>query len=293
MVKIAISQYRIEELRDWNHYDMKIRSLLVSANQSNAQIFLMPEYAGMEMLCSQFETVEQEFSAVQRLLTQYLEFFSGLAKQYRLYIQPGTLPVEFGTNCYVNRAYFFSPDGSYGYQDKLQLTQTEKGFNIMHQGHSQTLFKTPAGDIGIAICYDSEFPLIVRQLVKAGAKLILVPSYTTTMAGFNRVFQSCRARAIENQCLVAVSPCVGIDDLSTSGQRTHGRAAVFGPADIGFPDDGILAQGKQDNISIITADLSYEAIENVRQQGAVHNYNDMRQCETTLKNDLKIVQMKS
>lgn len=36
--------------------------------------------------------------------------------------------------------------------------------------------------IAIAVCYDSEFPEIVRPLVRNGASIILVPSYTTPHA---------------------------------------------------------------------------------------------------------------
>ena len=63
-------------------------------------------------------------------------------------------------------------------------------------------------------------------LVEAGADMILVPSCTDLPAGQTRVRQSCRARAIEGQCLVVQAPLVGavagcdIVDVST-GRAGH------------------------------------------------------------------------
>ena len=269
----------------------KITTIVTQAKQQDAQLLLLPEYAGIEIVCNKFATEQGLFAAVQPFIPQYLDFYKNLAQQYRIYIQPGTIIQETAPKNYVNRAYFFSPNGSFGYQDKLQLIEFEKETQDLDPGNGQTLFDTSLGKIGIAICYDSEFPEIVRHLINAGALLILVPSYTSSVAGYHRVFLSCRARAIENQCYVAVSFAVGIVELSGAPEQTIGQAAIFSPADVNFPDNGIIAQGDMNKISMITAELDLEKLLITRQQGDVHNFEDAKRCEWLLKNKVTLTHL--
>jgi predicted amidohydrolase len=225
------------------------------------------------------------------LLPQYIDFYKHLAQKYQIYIQPGSIPYPIHSNQYVNRAYFFGPQAQYGFQDKLQLIEYEKESNLFQAGKEQTLFETALGTIGIAICYDSEFPEIVRRLTRAGANLILVPSYTCTLAGYYRVFLSCRARALENQCYVAVTYMVGSVDLSGAPENTVGQAAILSPVDAGFPDDGIVAQGKMNSPMFIMADVDLEKLQTVRTSGQVHNYEDMRRLELSKKNNVNYLSL--
>jgi predicted amidohydrolase len=78
--------------------------------------------------------------------------------------------------------------------------------------------------------------------VAAGAKLILIPTCTDTQAGFNRVTLSARARAIENQCFVAVIPLVGSAPWSATIDTNLGHSAIYGPCDHGFAPHGIITQ---------------------------------------------------
>lgn len=282
MIKLASTQYQLELLADWEEYVTKITAIVATAKQQDAQLLLFPEYAGVEIACNRFTTEQELFVAVQPLIPQYLDFYQNLAQQYQIHIQPGTIIQEITPRHYANRAYFFTPDGSSGFQDKLQLIEFEKSTHALQPGNKQTLFETSFGKIGIAICYDSEFPEIVRSLVNSGALLILVPSYTNSMAGYHRVFLSCRARAIENQCYVAVSFAVGSAELSGAPEQAMGQSAIVGPADINFPDDGIIAQSKMNEVSMITAELDFKKILTVRKHGAVHNFEDAKHLQNTI-----------
>lgn len=275
-MRIAITQYQIENLPDFNAYKNKIETLVKEAKQQNADLLLLPEYVGLEI--GGCHTTEEElYAAIQALIPQYLKFYAELAQQYQMYIQPGTLIEAGEANKYYNRAYFFAPNGKYGYQDKLQLVESEKESQLLLHGKEQTLFETAFGKIGIAICYDSEFPEIVRNLTLAGAWLILVPSYTVTRSGFNRVFLSCRARAIENQCYVAISYAVGKVALNKPFENAVGQCCMVGPADVGFPDNGVLAQSNQADVpEMLFLELSPEKIASVRRHGMTHNFEDSK-----------------
>ncbi len=276
MIKISCCQYQVEKLADWQSYTNKIESLVLRAKQNHSHVLMLPEYAGLESICGHFSNDAKLFAAMQSVISTFIAFYQALAERNQMYILPGTLMQEVSPRKYVNRAYFFSPDGSYGYQDKLQLIEYEKNSGLFSKGENQKIFDTSFGKVGIAICYDSEFPEIVRSLVKNGANIILVPSYTTTLAGYHRVFLSCRARAIENQCYVAISYMINSVDLSDETDMTVGQAAILGPADIGFPDDGIIAQGQLNEVMMITGEVSLEKLEKVRQEGHVHNYFDSK-----------------
>jgi predicted amidohydrolase len=119
-----------------------------------------------------------------------------------------------------------------------------------------------------------EFPKHVRAQVEAGAWLILAPSCTDTMHGFNRVRFAACARALENQCYVAVTPTVGDAPWSAALDRNRGFAAVYGPIDRGFPEDGLLARGALDAAQWVFCDLDPARIEAVRADGAVRNHRD-------------------
>lgn len=274
MIKIACCQYEIEVLANWESYVAKIKKLISETKQAGANMVLMPEYAGLEIACEKFKTDAELFAALTPLIPNYLEFYQALAIKQQMIIQPGTIIERNSRGEWVNRAYLFLPDGSYDYQDKLELTEYEKHVSKLSRGTRQKVFNTPIGKLGIAICYDSEFPEIVRPLVQQGATVILAPSYTTSKAGFHRVYLSCRARAIENQCYVAISYVVNTVDVSGELEKTYGQAAIVGPADIGFPADGIINQGEVNRPMFIISELSLDALEHVRSKGEVHNYKD-------------------
>lgn len=273
MIKIASMQYAISQLSSWQQYTSKVESLVAAAKEQGAQLFMMPEYAGIEVAFSTCHSDLELFSQIQLMIPQYLEFYQELARHYQMYLQPGSIVVETEPHRFHNRAYFFGPQG-YGYQNKLKLVTSEKESVILQSSFEQTVFTTAIGKIGIAICYDSEFPEIVRRLVQAEAMLILVPSYTPTLKSFNRVFYSCRARAIENQCYVLMSCAVGTHQFTDSFDILTGQANLFCPIDNSFPEDGILSQGNINEVTTMFGDISYEKLHHVREFGQVHNFND-------------------
>jgi predicted amidohydrolase len=173
-----------------------------------------------------------------------------------------------------NRAYLMSPSGKVDFQDKRQMTRFEKERWGISGGQELKIFDIGETRIGIAVCYDIEFPLIAHALAKAGADLVLAPSCTDTMAGANRVHVGARARALENQIYVAVAPTVGNADWSPAVDVNTGWAAVYSTPDRGFPDDGILAKGALDEPGWVTAELDFEALKRARDQAQVFTARD-------------------
>lgn len=113
--------------------------------------------------------------------------------------------------------------------------------------------------------------------------------YTTTLAGYHRVFLSCRARAIENQCYVATSFVVNRNDLSGEADDTFSMATILSPADTGFPDDGVIAQGVMNQPMLVISDLDVKALDSVRQNGQVHNFEDAKRFIKFEMGEIKII----
>ncbi len=72
-------------------------------------------------------------------------------------------------------------------------------------GNNLKVFDTDCGKIGIMICYDVEFPEYARILADQGMNILFVPFLTDTQNGYTRVRHCAMARAIENECYVAIA----------------------------------------------------------------------------------------
>jgi predicted amidohydrolase len=259
-LKIAALQYRYDFPENFQAYEEKITTLVKRLAGEGVQLLLFPEYAGFEIASIQ---------NWQQQLPRYFALFQNLSCIYGMYICAGTqiVATENGT---FNRSCFFSPKSGFSWQDKCILTPYEIGEGILSAGETVRLFDTEFGKVGICICYDVEFPKLVDFLVNRGAQLILVPSYTSTVHGFYRVFTSCRARALEQQCYVVQSALVGQTDVEIA----YGAAAICSPIDDGFPEDGILALGVRDQPETVIATLDFSLLEKVRTGGQTRNHAD-------------------
>jgi predicted amidohydrolase len=245
--------------------------------RASADLLVLPEYAAVELgvaLNGGEASEAAELSAMITAAPAILEAMRDAARRHQVWLQPGTLPMRAADGRVVNRAPLITPEGRIAFQEKRAMTRFETERWGISQGIDPNVFDTPWGRIGISICYDIEFPKHARVQVMAGAWLILAPSCTDTLAGFNRVHFSARARALENQCYVAITPTVGEAPWSAALDINRGCAGVFGPMDRGFPADGIMAQGQMDVPGWVFCTLDPALIEAVRRDGAVLNHRD-------------------
>ncbi|GBR05626.1 amidohydrolase [Gluconacetobacter liquefaciens] len=249
--------------------------VLVAEAAPHADLLLMPEYSCMEVAAALTERPDPaaELEAVCRHSDAVLKIMRETAKRHKVWLMPGTLPRPEKTGV-RNRAPLIAPDGQVAFQDKHVMTRFENESWGVRAGDPPGVFETPWGLIGTSICYDSEFPMLARAQIEAEAWLILVPTCTDSMHGFNRVRISAQARALENQCFVAVSPTVGDAPWLATLDENHGCAGIYGPVDRGFPSDGIMAEGKLDHGGWVFATLDPATLDVVRENGAVRNCRD-------------------
>lgn len=271
-MKIAAVAYEPGRNPDWMALERKLDRILAEAE---ADLVVLPEYAGLDaaLVAAPLELAPQQWRdlAVERA-DDWIRLVADLAMRHRCHVLAGTMLVDSGAGI-VNRAALISPAGAVVSQDKVMLTPYERDVLDLTPGRNLQVFDTALGKIGVLICYDSEFPLLARSLVEAGTDMILVPSCTDLPAGQTRVRQSCRARAIEGQCLIVQAPLVGTVPGCDIIDANTGRAALFTPPDHGLPPDGILAQGETDHFGWVAAEVDLAAIAAPRLSGQVGNFN--------------------
>ncbi len=275
-VRLALCQYGVTAPRDYDAYAAKLEALVAEGSAGGAELLVLPEYACMETaaFCPGTGDAPAELAAVCALQPRLMALYAGLARRHRIWLLPGSLPFGSPPGPVHNRAPLIDPQGRAVFQDKRIMTRFEAERWGVAPGAPPRVFDTPWGRTGIAICYDVEFPTLVRAQVEQGAWLILVPSCTDSLHGFNRVRLCARARALENQCFVAIAPTVGRAPALATLDENHGYAAIFGPVDRGFPEDGVIARGTLDRPAWVFADLDPARLDAVRENGAVRNFRD-------------------
>ena len=275
-MKIAAAAYPLTEFETFDDYAAKMDHWVAEAVDMGAELLVFPEYGAMELASLGGRAVAGDLEAalceVARHGADVAAHLDGLARRYGVHILGPSAPF-FAAARPVNRAILYGPEGVIGHQDKQIMTRFEREiWDVVPGEEGLTVFETALGRIGIVICYDSEFPLLSRHLVEAGAEILLAPSCTDSLAGYTRVRVGSQARALENQCVVVQSPTVGLCDFCPAVDENVGAAAIYGPPDRGFPETGVIAQGALNQPGWTFAEIRREAIAEVRSSGAVFNH---------------------
>jgi predicted amidohydrolase len=282
-LRVAACEYPVQFLASWRDWERKLRRLCAGAAEAGAKLLVFPEYAAMELtsLLPEAQRVDLAASlrALQPMRDDFVAAHRAVAEELKVTILAGSFPWE-AEGRFVNRAWLCTADGRTRHQDKIVMTRFEREEWMISGGRELEVFDIPDARVGVLICYDSEFPLLARQLCERGADVILVPSCTDTAAGYHRVMLSCRARALEQQCLVVQAPTAGEAPWSPALDINTGKAGIFGPVDIGFPDDGVIACGAPaETAPWLIADLPIARLASVRRHGQVRNFADWPEQE--------------
>lgn len=275
MIRVATAAYPLDWFADWAAYEAKMTRWVTEAAEAGAQILVFPEYGAME-LASIANVKATDLPAATRAVSDLLpaaaRFLSSLAQTHGVHILAPSGPLQTGEGL-VNRAAFLAPNGQSAHQDKQIMTPWEVS-PWQVQGHGPLgVFDTAHGRIGILICYDCEFPLLGRQLTEAGVDVLLIPSATETVAGYNRVRIGAMARALEGQCFAVMSSITGSYPIEAV-DISHGAGGIFCPPDRGLPETGVIASGALDAPGWTYGDLDLSLLQAVRASGGVRTRAD-------------------
>ncbi|XP_053331067.1 deaminated glutathione amidase isoform X2 [Spea bombifrons] len=121
---------------------------------------------------------------------------------------------------------------------------------------------TPAGKVGLGVCYDLRFPEMALALSQEGAELLTYPSAFTVTTGLAHWEVLLRARAIENQCYVVAAAQTGSHNPKRS---SYGHAMVVDPW-------GLVVAQCQEGVGLRYAEINLRYLSRLRTEMPVQNH---------------------
>lgn len=274
--RISSVQYQLRPIRDFAAFEEQVSFFVESAEDYDADFVLLPELFTTQLMS--FIPEREPVNAIRHLAEytdQFIDLIQRLARRCETHIIAGTHPRVVDGRL-VNTSFFVWPDGSYDGQDKIHITPTEAEYWRVEAGDRIKTFDTRHGRVGIAICYDSEFPEYCRKIADAGAEILFVPYCTDDRQAYTRVRLCSQARAIENQLFVATAGTVGNLPRVPYMYTNYACAAILTPSDFPFARDGIAAEGNPNQEMLVTADVDLDLLAESRAAGSVRPFTDRR-----------------
>ena len=236
--------------------------LLAEAGAAGARVAVLPEnfsFMGVHDADKRAIAEADGDGPVQRFLSQQ-------ARALRMWIVGGTTPLAIEAGARVAAACLvYDDDGRRAARyDKMHLfdvdipgkAESYRESRNTAPGARPVLVPTPAGLLGLSVCYDMRFPELYRELVSRGAQWLAMPAAFTVPTGRAHWETLLRARAIENLCYVVAPAQWG---THTSGRETYGDTLII---DYWGQVLSRLAKGT----GVITADIDLTQLTETRQR---------------------------
>jgi len=275
MAKIRISavSFKSGPIKSFDDFADHATRLVNEAAADSPDFVVFPELFTNELMTFFDEPdLEQRFRRMPTYTNDYMNLFDGLAKEKAMYIVAGS-HVKKVEGRYYNTSHLFAPDGQVWTQRKVHLFPPERAFNIS-PGDSFAVLQTEKAKVSILICYDLEFPEVARLVTLQGAEILFSPSATLDAYGYWRVRHCGQARCIEDQVYVAHSSLLG--DWGMPGLQFWGLASILSPCEAGFDPRGIVAEGPENEESVVTGEVDTEKLYEIREKGAAPTLKDRR-----------------
>jgi len=197
-----------------------------------------------------------------------LKAYRELAARLGVWINIGSLALKGEGERLANRSFLIGPDGVIANRyDKIHMFDVElpSGQKFMESrayqpGERVNVIDVPVTDdvamrLGMTICYDMRFPHLYRDLAKAGAEVLTMPSAFTAETGKAHWHVLLRARAIENGCFVIAAAQTGAHD---GGRETYGHSLIVDPWGVVLADAGT-------DTGYVTAEIDLAKVTSSRQ----------------------------
>ncbi|MAM22212.1 bifunctional GNAT family N-acetyltransferase/carbon-nitrogen hydrolase family protein [Croceibacter atlanticus] len=287
VVRLGLIQWQMRPYNDLDELLHQVEYFVDSVAGYRSDFAVFPEFFNAPLMAKYNDLGEAE--AIRELAKYTKEItnrLSELAISYNINIISGSMP-EVKRNKLYNVGYLCRRDGSVERYEKIHVTPDEAKVWGMQNGNKLKTFDTDCGKIGILICYDSEFPELSRLLSDEGMDILFVPFLTDTQNGYSRVRLCSQARAVENECYVAIAGSVGNLPNVHNMDIQYAQSAVFTPCDFSFPSNGIKAEATPNTEMILVADVNIDLLRELHNFGAVKNLKDRRKDFYTLERKKK------
>lgn len=272
--KIAVCQLTSTE--DKNKNFESLRNLLTKAADNNAKIAFFPECTDY-VASTSTKSVEFAETLDGPLMTSY----RSLAKEKDIWISIGGFHEKSENDKLNNSHVLIDNNGEicsvYRKLHLFNVSLPDEGINLQESKYVnggdiiQAPVKTPAGLIGLSICYDMRFPELSTHLRKMGADILTFPSAFTTSTGKAHWSTLLKARAIENQCYVVAAAQFGIHN---SKRTSHGHSIIFDPWGKIVAECRPFSEncGKSEDESLAFAEIDLKYLQKVRKQMPVFQH---------------------
>lgn len=283
IVRLGLVQWQMRLYRNLDDVMEQVEYFVDTVSRYNADFVLFPEFFNAPLMSEYNHLTEsgaiRELAKFTKPIVQKLSEF---AISYNINIISGSMPEIMDGNLY-NAGYLCRRDGTMERYEKIHVTPDEKKVWGLQGGSDFTTFDTDCGKIGVLICYDVEFPELSRIMATEGMDILFVPYLTDTQNAFSRVRNCAQARAVENECYVAIAGSVGNLPKVANMDIQYAQSMVFTPCDFAFPATGIKAEATPNTEMILVVDVDVDLLRELNEFGSVTNLRDRRTDMFTLK----------
>lgn len=275
-IRLGLIQWQMRPYNNLDELMQQVEYFVDAVSGYRCDFALFPEFFNAPLMAENNHLAEPDaIRELARHTEQIVKKFSELSISYNINIITGSMPEMVEERLY-NVGYLCRRDGSIERYEKLHVTPDEARVWGMQGGNQLKAFDTDCGKIGVLICYDSEFPELSRILADEGMDILFVPFLTDTQNGYSRVRNCAQARAIENECYVAIAGSVGNLPNVHNMDIQFAQSMVFTPCDFAFPTNGIKAEATPNTEMILIADVDIDMLRELNRFGSVRNLADRR-----------------
>ncbi|GIV35860.1 MAG: carbon-nitrogen hydrolase [Cyclobacteriaceae bacterium] len=274
--RLALVQWQMRPFKDFDSLVEQIEFFVDAAAGYKSDFILFPEFFHAPLMAEYNHQPEAEaIRGLAKYTKPLTKKFSELAVAYNTNIITGSFPDMRDDRLY-NVGYLCHRNGKIEEYQKLHITPDERRVWGLVGGNSLRVYDTDCGKVGILICYDVEFPELPRLLADQGMDILFVPFLTDTPNAYHRVRLCAQARAIENECFVAIAGSVGNLPRVNNMDIQYAQSAVFTPCDFAFPTNGVKCEATPNTEMVLIVDVDRELLKELNQAGSVKNLRDRR-----------------
>lgn len=276
VVRISLIQWQMRNVKSEQELIDHVEFFVNSVSNYNSDFILFPEFFNAPLMEKYNHLSEPD--AIRMLATHtnnIRDTFINFAISYNVNIITGSMPIVENEKLY-NISYLCRRDGSWESFKKIHITPNEIFAWGLEGGTELKAIDTDCGKIGILICYDVEFPELSRLYAEQGVQILFVPFLTDTQNGYFRVRHCSQARAIENECYVAIAGSVGNLPRVANMDIQYAQSAVFSPADFSFPITGVVSEATPNTEMTLMVDVNLDLLKELHTSGSVNNLKDRK-----------------
>ena len=277
-VRVATVQYQMRTISSFEEFATQTEFFVETASDYRCDFLLFPELLTNQLfgLIPADRPGARVRILAERYTKPYIEHFSRLAIRYAVNVIGGTHLVLEDDGRLYNDAFLFRRDGAIERQRKIHITPAEHRWWGVSPGNDVQVFDTDRGKVAIAICYDVEFPELVRRQRELGARILFVPYNTDIRSGHVRVRTCAAARAIENHMYCVLGGACGNLPFVEGADIHWAQSCILTPSDIPFQRDGVAVEATPNVEAMLVHELDMETLRRTERTGTVRTWKDRR-----------------